>query len=86
MVGLASVPQTIVSKCDPESFAALTELEGIVPGPYVGRHKWVMLERLDRLSDFELRDVITRSYDLVAAKTKTLKSKRRHSNAVKRGS
>src|SRR5262249_51032168 len=86
MVGLASVPHTIILKCDPESFAALTELEGIVPAPYVGRYKWVMLERLDALSDFELRDVITSSYDLVAAKTKAPKSKRRHSNAVKRGS
>jgi predicted DNA-binding protein (MmcQ/YjbR family) len=86
MVGLASVPQTIICKCDPQSFAALTELEGIHPAPYVGRYKWVMLERLDALSDLELRDVITNSYDLVAAKAKAPKSKRRHSNSVKRGS
>jgi predicted DNA-binding protein (MmcQ/YjbR family) len=84
LVGLGSVPQTIICKCDAESFAALTEREGIVPAPYVGRYKWVMLERLDALSDFELRDVITRSYDLVAAKAR--KSNRRNSKAVKRGS
>ena len=86
MVGLGSVPQTIVCKCNPESFAALTELEGIVPAPYVGRYKWVMLERLDALSDFELRDVIASSYYLVAAKTKARKNKRRHANPVKPGS
>jgi len=86
MIGLGSVPQTMVCKCNPESFAALTELEGIVPAPYVGRYQWVMLERLDALSDFELRHVITSSYDLVAAKFKVRKNKHRRSNPVKPGS
>src|SRR5262249_20075306 len=86
MIGLGSVPQTMVCKCNPESFAALTELEGIVPAPYVGRYQWVMLERLDALSDFELRHVITSSYDLVAAKFKVRKSRQRRSNPVKPGS
>jgi predicted DNA-binding protein (MmcQ/YjbR family) len=70
MVGLGSVPQTLICKCDPEAFAEMTEREGIVPAPYVGRYKWVMLERLDALPEGELRELITRSYDLVAAKTK----------------
>lgn len=84
MVGLGSVPQTIICKCDPESFAVLTEREGIVPAPYVGRYKWIMLERFDALSDFELRGVITRSYELVVAKAG--KSKSRRAKAVKPGS
>jgi predicted DNA-binding protein (MmcQ/YjbR family) len=70
MVSLGSVPQTLICKCDPESFAQLTEREGIVPAPYVGRYKWVMLEHLDALPEGELKALITRSCSLVSAKTK----------------
>jgi predicted DNA-binding protein (MmcQ/YjbR family) len=55
-------------KCDPESFAELIERPDIRPAPYVGRYKWVMLDRLDALSDVELEDMIGRSYAMVAAK------------------
>jgi predicted DNA-binding protein (MmcQ/YjbR family) len=72
MVGLASVPQRLVFKCDPETFAELTEREGIVPAPYVGRYKWVMLESLDVLSDSELDHLIRQSYAMVAAKANPL--------------
>jgi predicted DNA-binding protein (MmcQ/YjbR family) len=48
----------------------MTEREGIVLAPYVGRYKWVMLERLDALPEAELKDLITRSYAMVAAKAK----------------
>jgi hypothetical protein len=47
IVGLDSAPQKICFKCDPETFGDLTEREGIVPAPYVGRYKWVLLERVD---------------------------------------
>jgi len=70
MVGLGSVPQTLICKCDPEAFAQLTEREGIVQAPYVGRYKWVMLEHLDALPEVELKDLITRSYAMVASKAK----------------
>jgi predicted DNA-binding protein (MmcQ/YjbR family) len=70
MVGLGSVPQTLICKCDPERFAEMTEREGIVPAPYVGRYKWVMLEHLDALREVELKDLITRSYAMVASKAK----------------
>jgi len=55
-------------KCTPESFADLVEREDIRPAPYVGRYKWVMLDRLTALSDHELRDLIGKSYEMVAAK------------------
>ena len=55
-------------KCSPETFAELTEREDIRPAPYVGRYKWVMLDRLDALSDNELKDSIRQSYEMVAAK------------------
>jgi predicted DNA-binding protein (MmcQ/YjbR family) len=69
IVGL-SVPQSITVKCDPESFAELTEREGIAPAAYVGRYKWVTLVSLDVLSDSELRETLSNSYKLVAVKAK----------------
>ncbi len=64
-------------KCAPEVFAELIEREDIHPAPYVGRYKWVMLDRLNAVPDFELEDLIRQSYDLVSAKTlkKTTSSK-----------
>ena len=55
-------------KCSPEVFSELIEREDIRPAPYVGRYKWVMLDRLDAVSDAELQDLIERSYTMVAAK------------------
>ena len=70
MLGLDSVPQRMCFKCTPERFGELCEQEGIRPAPYVGRYKWVMLDRLDALPDLELQGLITESYEMVAAKTK----------------
>lgn len=55
-------------KCTPDTFAELIEREGIRPAPYVGRYKWVMLDRLDAVGDSELEELIRQSYDMVAAK------------------
>jgi predicted DNA-binding protein (MmcQ/YjbR family) len=67
-------------KCTPETFAELIEREDIHPAPYVGRYKWVMLDRLNALSDAELRDAIRHSYGMVAAKApkkaRSIKSRR----------
>lgn len=66
MLGLDSIPQRICFKCTPERFAQLCEMEDIRPAPYVGRYKWVMLDRLDALRDDELRELIQESYEMVA--------------------
>jgi predicted DNA-binding protein (MmcQ/YjbR family) len=55
-------------KCAPEIFAELIEREDIHPAPYVGRYKWVMLDRLDAVPWNELRELIGQSYEMVAAK------------------
>ena len=55
-------------KCAPETFAELIEREDIRPAPYVGRYKWVMLDRLDALRTDELKDLIRQSYEMVAAR------------------
>jgi predicted DNA-binding protein (MmcQ/YjbR family) len=54
-------------KCAPDAFAELIEREDIRPAPYVGRYKWVMLDRLDALGGNELEDLIRQSYEMVAA-------------------
>jgi predicted DNA-binding protein (MmcQ/YjbR family) len=71
VLALGSVPQGLSFKCTPEKFAELVEQDGIVPAPYVGRYKWILLERVDVLRQAELEELITQSYELVAAKTKS---------------
>lgn len=75
MVGLSSVPQRLVFKSDPEAFQELLEHEGVVPAPYVGRYKWLMLENLDVLSKPEIDRRIKKSYAMVAAKGKPARSR-----------
>jgi predicted DNA-binding protein (MmcQ/YjbR family) len=66
-------------KCSPERFADLIEREDIHPAPYVGRYKWVMLDRLDALRSDELKESIRLSYEMVAAKApgKTSRKKKK---------
>ena len=84
-MSLASVPPTLCFKCAPEKFAELCERDGIRPAPYVGRYKWVLLERLDVLGTKELEDLIRESYAMVVAKSegKTKKKVRKAKAKVK---
>jgi predicted DNA-binding protein (MmcQ/YjbR family) len=70
MLSLAAVPPSVCFKCTPETFAELCEQDGIRPAPYVGRYKWVLVERLDVLGDEEIEDLIRQSYEMVAPKGK----------------
>ena len=65
VVGLDEVRFTF--KCTPEVFAELIEREDIRPAPYLGRYKWVMLDRLDALRRTELEDLVQQSYEMVVA-------------------
>jgi predicted DNA-binding protein (MmcQ/YjbR family) len=73
IVALTAVPQKVCFKCTPETFAELVEREDIHPAPYVGRYKWVILDRLDALSAAELKDLIARSYEMIAANASIVK-------------
>ncbi len=84
-VSLGRVPQRVCFKCTPDTFAELTEREGIVPAPYVGRYKWVLLERLDVMRDFELRELIQQSYKMIVAKAKGASHGGRIAKAIRRG-
>jgi len=86
-VALTAVPQKVCFKCTPEVFAELTEREDIAPAPYVGRYKWVILNRLDALSADELRRFIRDSYEMVAAKApKVGRKAKNHKESKRRGS
>jgi predicted DNA-binding protein (MmcQ/YjbR family) len=73
VIAMDSVPPKLCFKCTPEKFAELIEQEEIIPAPYVGRYKWVLLQRLDVLRDAELKELVRESYRMVAAKTKVKK-------------
>jgi predicted DNA-binding protein (MmcQ/YjbR family) len=66
VLGLDQVRLTF--KCSPEIFAELIERQNIRPSPYLGRHNWVMLDRLDALRTDELQDMLRQSCEMVAAK------------------
>ena len=55
-------------KCTPEKFAELIEHEGIIPAPYVARDHWVAFERFDVLPDREVKELLTKAYELVRDK------------------
>ena len=71
MLSLAAVPPSLCFKCTAERFAELCEQDGIRPAPYVGRYKWVLLERLDVLRDEEIEDLIRQSHEMVVPRPKS---------------
>jgi len=52
-------------KCTPEKFSELIERDGIDPAAYVGRYKWVHIDKLDAVTGDELKSLIRTSYQLV---------------------
>ena len=61
-------PPSISFKVDDERFLELTDREGFEPAPYLARAHWVLVRNLKKVSDSELKALITRSHALVAAK------------------
>jgi len=68
LLSLDSVPPSLTLKSTPERFAELIENQDIIPAPYVGRYKWVALQRLDALPWNDLKALIEQSYMLVSKK------------------
>jgi predicted DNA-binding protein (MmcQ/YjbR family) len=71
-------------KCTPGTFAELIEREDIHPAPYVGRYKWVMLDRLDAVMWDELQELIRQSYEMEAAKVPKKKAARKQTRSKAR--
>jgi predicted DNA-binding protein (MmcQ/YjbR family) len=55
-------------KVDDDRFLEYTDRPGFIPAPYLARAKWVQLKELSAVSDAELKALIKRAYQLVAAK------------------
>lgn len=55
-------------KVGAELFLGYVDRPGIRPAPYLARAHWISLTRLDALGDAELRDLLSRSHQLVVRK------------------
>jgi predicted DNA-binding protein (MmcQ/YjbR family) len=67
-VTLADTPPRVWVKCTRERCAELLEIEGTRRAPYIGKHDWVELERMDLLRDAEMRELIAESYQNIRSK------------------
>ena len=81
VLALDAVPQRLCFKCTPAKFAELVEHEEIIPAPYVGRYKWVLLQRLDALPGAEVKDLVRQSYEMVSAKLPKAKTRKKRPSA-----
>jgi predicted DNA-binding protein (MmcQ/YjbR family) len=68
VVRLEPGPVWMSLKSTDEDFAALTEMPGVIPAPYLARAKWVALETESALPRSEVHRLLRQSYDLVFAK------------------
>jgi predicted DNA-binding protein (MmcQ/YjbR family) len=68
ILAVDAIPPKLCFKCAPEKFSELLEYEGIIPAPYVGRYKWVLVQQLGVLPKPEMEGLIRQSYEMVAAK------------------
>ena len=59
---------TLSFKVDDNRFLELTDVEGIIPAPYMAQHKWVLVEDLKVLPDKDLRALLARSHEIILAK------------------
>jgi len=55
-------------KVDDDRFLEFTDRPGFIPALYLARAKWVQVADLAKVTDTELKTLIKRSYQLVAAK------------------
>jgi predicted DNA-binding protein (MmcQ/YjbR family) len=63
-----TAPHSTSFKVSDEEFATLTDREGVIPAPYMARHKWVMADDLNVFKDKEWKSYIKESYEMIKAK------------------
>ena len=51
-----------------ERFLELTDREGMIPAPYMAKHKWVFVQDLKTVTDAEIHELVTDAHRLVLAK------------------
>ncbi|RDX36038.1 hypothetical protein DZA50_05285 [Kangiella sp. HD9-110m-PIT-SAG07] len=59
---------SICFKVSPADFVALTDIEGIIPAPYLARYHWISVERESVLSPKQLEELVKGSYDMIFSK------------------
>ncbi|MBC7452201.1 MAG: MmcQ/YjbR family DNA-binding protein [Massilia sp.] len=68
ITGTETPTGAISFKVDDDRFLELTDRPGMIPAPYLARHKWVQIIRADALSEREAHALLRRAYALVLAK------------------
>jgi predicted DNA-binding protein (MmcQ/YjbR family) len=63
-----SVPPSASLKVSDEDFESLPLREGIIPAPYMARHKWIKLDSINSFSKKEWQQYIKQAYEIVASK------------------
>lgn len=63
----AHIPFQASLKVRDEEFEEMSHRTGILPAPYVARHKWILISG-DALSDKQWKHYVGQSYELVKSK------------------
>ena len=61
-------PHTFSFKVSDEDFEEMSTREGLIPAPYMARHKWVYAEQPTKVKLRDGEKYIKESYDLVKSK------------------
>jgi len=61
-------PVSASFKTTDKLFNELTMKDGVIPAPYMARHKWVYVDNIDRLVKSEWKEFIKIAYELVLTK------------------
>jgi predicted DNA-binding protein (MmcQ/YjbR family) len=67
-VTAADVESGVSFKVNEAEYREMVQREGIIPAPYLARHKWVYVLEFLWLTDAEWEHYIRQSYDLVRSK------------------
>lgn len=64
----AEAPERFSLKVDDDRFLDLTDRPGVMPAPYLARHKWIRVGPEAAMDDAELAALLRRAYELAFAK------------------
>ena len=55
-------------KVEDGRFLELTDRPGMIPAPYMAKHKWVLVQDLKKADETEVQALVKRSHELIFAK------------------
>jgi predicted DNA-binding protein (MmcQ/YjbR family) len=61
-------PIQVSLKVTDEEFDEFTGMTGIIPAPYVGKHKWILIQQTALFNRAKWKSLLEQSYSLVKAK------------------